>query len=160
EIGITLAATLGFYLGSVHHAAAGPWIVLGCVFLMGLHSAFFVPAKYGIMPEILSSQMLSRGNGLLESLSFIAVILGTVSGGMLSFLSKRRARGIGLILRPRGGGGAVATLMIARVPAATPPRPFPRTLYGPLAGSLRTLLGAPPLRLAVLGIAFFTFVVA
>src|SRR5262245_104242 len=160
EIGITLTATLGFYLGSVHHTNVGPWIVLGCVFLMGLHSAFFVPAKYGIMPEILSSQMLSRGNGLLESLSFIAVILGTVSGGVLSFLFQRSEVVIGLILLALAVVGAVASLVIATVPAANPHRPFPRNLYGPLAGSLRTLLGARPLRLAVLGIAFFTFVVA
>ena len=52
---------------------------------MGMHSAFFVPAKYGAMPEILQPHMLSRGNGLLESLSFLAIILGTVSGGFLSY---------------------------------------------------------------------------
>jgi MFS family permease len=160
EIGITLIATVGFYLGSVHHTDAGPWIVLGCVFLMGLHSAFFVPAKYGIMPEILSSQMLSRGNGLLESLSFIAVILGTVSGGVMSFLFQRREVVIGLILLALAVVGAVSSLMIATVPAANPHRSFPRNLYAPLAGSLRSLLGARPLRLAVMGIAFFTFVVA
>src|SRR5262249_2295585 len=59
----------------------GPLLVLSTVFLMGMHSAFFVPAKYGAMPEILSPQLLSRGNGILESLSFLAVILGTVMGG-------------------------------------------------------------------------------
>ena len=46
---------------------------------MGMHSAFFVPAKYGVMPEILTPRMLSKGNGMLESLSFLAVILGTVA---------------------------------------------------------------------------------
>ena len=48
---------------------------------MGTHSAFFVPAKYGMMPEILHTSVLSRGNGLLEGTSFIANILGTVFGG-------------------------------------------------------------------------------
>ena len=45
-------ATLGFWLGS-HGHGVGPWVVLSTVFLMGTHSAFFVPAKYGVMPEIL-----------------------------------------------------------------------------------------------------------
>ena len=34
--------------------------------VFGADSAFFVPAKYGVMPEILQSHLLSRGNGVLE----------------------------------------------------------------------------------------------
>src|SRR6516165_5724413 len=78
ELGITLVAFLGFWLGTAHGLWWGPWMVMSTVFLMGLHSAFFVPAKYGVMPEILKADLLSRGNGLLESLSFLAIILGTV----------------------------------------------------------------------------------
>ncbi len=52
ELLITAIALLGFWLGNQDYDE-GPWIVLSTVFLMGLHSAFFVPAKYGIMPEIL-----------------------------------------------------------------------------------------------------------
>src|SRR5436305_12015305 len=44
EVGIMAVATRGFWVG-VHGEAAGPWLVLSCVFLMGTHSAFFVPAK-------------------------------------------------------------------------------------------------------------------
>src|SRR4029078_6440006 len=58
-------------------------ILIVCVFAMGTHSAFFVPAKYGIMPEILHPSVLSRGNGLLEGTSFISQILGTSFGGWL-----------------------------------------------------------------------------
>ena len=82
-----IVALTGFWLGSgPAHSSLGPYIVLSTVFLMGMHSAFFVPAKYGVMPEILPPEQLSKGNGLLESLSFLAVILGTVSGGVLSYL--------------------------------------------------------------------------
>src|SRR5262249_20942274 len=75
EVGITGVALVGFWLGP---GGIGPGLVLATVFLMGTHSAFFVPAKYGVMPEILPPDQLSRGNGILESLSFLAVILGTV----------------------------------------------------------------------------------
>src|SRR5215510_10760183 len=93
EIGITLVALGGFYLGTVqHHGQLGPAIVLSTVFLMGTHSAFFVPAKYGALPEILQPNLLSKGNGILESTSFLAVILGTVTGGFLS--SDRRIVGL------------------------------------------------------------------
>ena len=70
EIGITLVALTGFWLGSVQQHWLGPVLVLSTVFLMGTHSAFFVPAKYGAMPEILQPHLLAKGNGLLESLSF------------------------------------------------------------------------------------------
>ncbi|MBX7105333.1 MAG: MFS transporter [Gemmataceae bacterium] len=160
EIAICLVALLGFYLGDAHDLKIGPAIVLACVFLMGTHSAFFVPAKYGVMPEILEPQLLSRGNGLLESLSFLAVILGTVSGGVMSYLFYDRETWIGVVLLSFAIVGALASLMIEVMPAANPTRPFPAYIYGPLLTSLRGLLGVRPLALAGFGIAFFTFVVA
>jgi MFS family permease len=162
EIGIMLLATLGFWLGAVQHQPMGPWIVLACVFLMGMHSAFFVPAKYGAMPDILQPQLLSRGNGWLESLSFLAVILGTVAGGVLTdyFDDDRREYYIGLILLVLAIVGALASLFIQPMAAANRTRPFPPYIFGPLVNSLRTLLRSRPLRLAMVGIAFFTFMVA
>src|SRR5437016_2676959 len=86
EIGIALIALAGFWLGSVQHQHhLGAALVMSTVFLMGTHSAFFVPAKYGSMPEILQAPVLSRGNGILEATSFVAQILGTVTGGVLYF---------------------------------------------------------------------------
>lgn len=159
EVGITAIALLGFWLGS-HGHGVGPWLVLSTVFLMGTHSAFFVPAKYGVMPEILPPDKLSKGNGLLESLSFLAVILGTVSGGVLSFLFLRHEEVIGLILFGLALVGAAASVLIRRMPAANPDRAFPRYVYGPLVENVKTLVGTRPLRTALIGIAFFTFVVA
>ena len=91
EVGITVVALTGFWMGRGVFPGAGPWVVTAAVFGMGLHSTFFVPAKYGAMPEILQPHMLSRGNGILESLSFLAVILGTVCGGALSLLVRQPA---------------------------------------------------------------------
>jgi MFS family permease len=159
EVGITLIALVGFWLGT-HGNAFGPWLVLSTVFLMGMHSAFFVPAKYGVMPEILQAHMLSRGNGLLESLSFLAVILGTVVGGVLSHEFGGQEYLIGVLLVVLAIIGAVASLLIARMPAANPGRPFPRYLYQPLWQSIRALLRSRPLAFSVVGIAFFTFLVA
>ncbi len=160
EVGITLVAIIGFYLGRNGEPTVGPWLVLATVFLMGTHSAFFVPAKYGVMPEILPPHLLSKGNGLLESLSFLAVILGTVSGGVLSYLFLGREVIIGVILFVLALIGAVASFLIRRMPAANPTRPFPKLIYGPLVENVRFLFADPALRLAAQGIAFFTFVVA
>lgn len=161
EVGICALALLGFWLGTDGgHPQVGAWVVLSTVFLMGTHSAFFVPAKYGVMPEILQPHMLSRGNGVLESLSFLAVILGTVSGGVLSFIFLRREANIGIILFALAVIGALSSLLIRKMPAANPTLKFPRYLYGPLVRNLKTLLWSRPLAFAVIGIAFFTFIVA
>src|SRR6185436_15920622 len=58
-------------------------ITYGVLFLMGLHSTFFSPAKYGILPEILPERDLSRANGILEMSTFVAIVVGTAGGGYL-----------------------------------------------------------------------------
>jgi MFS family permease len=160
EVAITLLAFYGFWLGRNGSETAGPWVVLACVFLMGMHSAFFVPAKYGVMAEILTPRMLSRGNGILESLSFLAIILGTVAGGVMSTVFRGEEWKIGAVLVALAVVGAVASFLIEKMPAANPTRPFPPYIYGPLWNNLRVLLTSRPLLFTVVGLAFFTFLVA
>src|SRR5262245_47397954 len=161
EVGITLLALFGFWLGRTPgYQARGAWLILSTVFLMGMHSAFFVPAKYGAMPEILTPRMLSKGNGVLESLSFLAVILGTVAGGVLSTQFRGQEHYIGAVLLGLAVVGALASFFIERMPAANPTRPFPPYLYKPLWENIRALVVSRPLCFAIIGIAFFTFLVA
>ncbi len=160
EVGITALALVGFYLGRNGYPEVGPYVVLATVFLMGTHSCFFVPAKYGVMPEILGHHQLSKGNGILESLSFLAVILGTVSGGVLSYLYQGQEVIVGFILLALAIVGAIASLLIRKMPASNPTKAFPKYIYAPLVASIRILLSTKPLRVALLGIAYFTFVVA
>jgi MFS family permease len=163
EVGITLVALAGFFIGTrLHMHALGPILVLSTVFLMGTHSAFFVPAKYGALPEILQPSLLSRGNGVLESTSFLAVILGTVTGGILSSeaVFKGREQYIGGVLVALAVIGAAASLFIEKMPAGNPFRLFPRNPFKPLIYNLRTMVHSRPLALSILGIAFFTFMVA
>ena len=159
EVIITAVALLGFWLG-VQDFKEGPWLVLSTVFLMGMHSAFFVPAKYGVMPEILKSHMLSKGNGILESLSFLAVIMGTVFGGVLSYHFKGQEYWIGIILCILALIGAIASFWIEKIPPANPTRKFPPYVYQPVYANLREMFRSRPLAIAVIGIAFFTFIVA
>ena len=57
------------------------WPMLAVLFMMAVHSTFFSPAKYGLVPEALPAEDLSRANGLLEMSTFVAIVLGTVVGG-------------------------------------------------------------------------------
>jgi MFS family permease len=59
---------------------AGTWCVLA---LMGTHSAFFGPGKYGILPELFTKKDLPKANGLILMTTFLAIIFGTVVAGIL-----------------------------------------------------------------------------
>src|SRR6266700_3966348 len=71
--------------------------MLAVVFLMGLHATIFSPAKYGIVPEMISDRDLSRGNALLEMSTFVAIVLGIASGGALFAAWKSTAWRIGVV---------------------------------------------------------------
>ncbi|HMP59875.1 MAG TPA: MFS transporter [Gemmatales bacterium] len=191
EVAITIIALLGFWIGSTQDFAGantlGAGLVLACVFLMGTHSAFYVPCKYGVLPEIFQPHMLSRANGFVESTSFLAVILGTVAGGVLAYVFKGVEYWIGVCLIISALIGTLTSFMIEKMPALDPDKAFPGRidwtryprlaattvarwllllplflfeLYRPLGTNLRTLLRSRPLALALFGIPFFTFLVA
>ena len=51
--------------------------------LMGTQSTFFGPAKYSVLPELLQEDDLVGGNALVQTGTFIAILLGTIAGGLL-----------------------------------------------------------------------------
>ena len=76
EIAIMLLAGWGFMADSVA-------VLLGCTFLMGVHSALFGPVKFAYLPQALSERELTGGNGMIEMGTFVAILLGNVAGGLL-----------------------------------------------------------------------------
>jgi MFS family permease len=143
-------------------------LVILTVFLMGLHSTFFVPAKYGVMPEILPPSRLSLGNGLLEGTSFMAQIFGTAAGGLLYAVFKSKIVGpgqfepghewfIGLLLLILALVGNGAAFLMQTLPAAAPNLPIDWSWWRPLRANLRLLNNSRPLTLAITGIAFAAF---
>ncbi len=132
-------------------------VLLGCVFLMGVHSAFFGPSKYGLLPELLPEQKLSWGNGLLELGTFTAIILGTVAAGLMAEQFRGRQGLSGIILIALAAIGLLISLGITRVPAADPNRKFRANFLGDLFSQIRSLRGDRPLILAVFGNTYFNF---
>ncbi len=76
EIAIMLLAAYGFWTSDVI-------VLLGCVFLMGLHSTIFGPVKFAYLPQHLGERELTGGNGMVEMGTFVAILLGQVAGGLL-----------------------------------------------------------------------------
>lgn len=82
EIGIMGLGLIGFLM----YGATGYRGLLAVLFLMGIHSAFFGPSKYGILPELFPSKDLPKANGIILMTTFLAIIFGTVSAGFLGDL--------------------------------------------------------------------------
>ena len=150
EIGVMLLALAGFWLDQLP-------MLLGCVFLMGVHSSFFGPSKYGLLPELLPEKKLSWGNGLLELGTFMAIILGTVAAGFLAEGFRGRQVWSGAILIALAFVGLATSLGITRVPAADPGRKFRANFLGDLFAQLGAVRKDRPLALAFLGNTYFNF---
>lgn len=132
-------------------------LLLTAVFLMGTHSAFFGPPKYGSLPELLPERRLSWGNGLLELGTFMAIILGTVAASFFAGYFRDRHWVSGIILLAFAGLGLVASFGITRVPAANPAKPFHVNFLAQLYRQLRAMRGDRPLWLAIIGNTYFNF---
>lgn len=86
EILIMGFSFIGFYFENIH-------LLLTLMFLMGVHSTFFGPIKYSLLPEHLKDNELVSGNALIEGGTFLAILLGTIIGGIVI----RRENGIEII---------------------------------------------------------------
>ncbi|SEF22441.1 MFS transporter [Variovorax sp. NFACC27] len=113
EIVIMLIAAWGF-------VTANAVVLLGCVFLMGLHSTLFGPVKFAYLPQVLDARELTGGNGMVEMGTFVAILLGQVAGGLLVALPQvgHTSVAVGCVLLALVGRGVAQA--IPRAPATDP----------------------------------------
>ncbi len=77
EIGIMIVGGAGLMLANIP-------VMLAAVGLMGVHSTFFGPIKYAILPQHLQKDEVLGGTGLVEAGTYIAILLGTILAGFLA----------------------------------------------------------------------------
>ena len=82
ELLIMVLSCIAFFIGS-------RFMLFTLLFMMSAQSALFSPTKYGILPELVSEEKLTRANGLLVMMSFIAIIIGTASAPALSLVANK-----------------------------------------------------------------------
>ncbi|HET9845960.1 MAG TPA: acyl-[ACP]--phospholipid O-acyltransferase [Nitrospira sp.] len=146
EILLMGAATLALWM----NPAGGilPLIVLAG---MGVHSALFSPAKYGILAELLPHHRLAAGNGQLEMWTFLAILTGTAAPGILLSLTGNAVWMAPLLLLALALIGFSAAWTIPRVPPARDEGGLANTLHGAWVALARDRM----LRLAIYGAVFF-----
>lgn len=76
DVVLMLTVVIGFLIQS-------SGFLLFVLFLTGTQATFFGPLKYSLLPENLQDDELIAGNALIESGTFIAILLGTIAGGLI-----------------------------------------------------------------------------
>lgn len=93
-------------------------LLLVGLFGLGAHSALFSPAKFGIIPEIVKNEHISKANGYMQMVIFIACIAGTGFGGVLKGISDEKYTLAGVIVIAVALMGFLSSFFIEKTPAA------------------------------------------
>ncbi|MFA9440935.1 MFS transporter [Uliginosibacterium sp. sgz301328] len=150
EIGIAVLVTAGFVAQHVE-------LLLGALFLMGVHSTMFGPLKYSILPQHLRPEELVAGNAWIEAGTFVAILAGSVAAGVLMSIEHRGPLLAGLTCIAVAVVGYLASRRIPAAPAAAPEL---RVNLNPLSESIRNIAlarGNRTVFLSLLGISWFWF---
>jgi acyl-[acyl-carrier-protein]-phospholipid O-acyltransferase/long-chain-fatty-acid--[acyl-carrier-protein] ligase len=162
-----VAEIVAMLLGVVAFAAfdsTGFTGLLVVLFLMGAQSAFFGPGKYGILPELFREEDLPRANGVILMTTFLAIIFGTASAGLLgdaagnaagSTAQLKYASAICVVIAVLG---TLTSLLIRKLPQAAPELRFQLSSLAVPPDTRRMLWSDKPLVAALLASCMFWLV--
>jgi len=170
-VGAKLAEIVLMGLGVVAILTGNLVFLVIVLFLMGAQSAFFSPAKYGSIPEIVAPRYISAANGIIGLTTMAAVIIGGSLGNWLyslttcvdQVLAEELGCGPGqyrwwihaAVLLGVATTGWLASLMVRPLPPADPDRPIPWHPFAQAFRDLREMFRHRILWLAGLGSAYF-----
>lgn len=144
EIGIMILGGAGILLANIP-------LMLAAVFAMGVHSTFFGPIKYAILPQHLRRDEVLGGTGLVEAGTYIAILLGTILAGVLvSVPAAAAAATIGFAML-----GYLAGRQVPPAPPAAQRIPFDRHIIRASVKLVNATMHIPRLFLAICSISFF-----
>lgn len=150
EVVVTSLAVIALFLGFEYGLYA-------VVFLMATHSALFAPAKYGAIPELVAKEQLSRANGLIESCTFLAIIIGTALASVLAPLSGGRMWLAAVACFLVALAGLWSAWNMKPTVASDPDRPV-AILPTEILKTIKGIRGDRHLMPAVIGLAYFMFI--
>jgi len=94
--------------------------LIALLFLMGMQSSLFGPAKFGVLPQLTDEHELLGANGLVETGTFLAILLGTACGGILIGIDETGRNWVALAVVLIAIGGYFSSVAIPDVPALSP----------------------------------------
>lgn len=157
---IVLTKTLEFItlalgvLAFQYESKIGSYCVL---FLMATLSAIFGPSKYGILPELVATDKISKANGLMTSFTFLAIILGTFSASFLLDVTNRHFIFAALFSTLMAFIAMAASFCIEYTPPSGSSKRFNILFLAEITRTLKKASTHPSLLTAIFGSAFFMF---
>jgi acyl-[acyl-carrier-protein]-phospholipid O-acyltransferase / long-chain-fatty-acid--[acyl-carrier-protein] ligase len=131
-------------------SAAQPSIVwmMAILFMLGVHSTFFGPVKYAVLPQYLQPKELMSGNALIESGTFLAILVGTAMGVLLAPLWSAYV-GLAVALL-----GLLSSFTMPLAPSSQKNPVIGLNLVNETVSLLRSTLSNRTLLLAIIGISW------
>ncbi|CAH5867178.1 Lysophospholipid transporter LplT [Enterobacter cloacae] len=121
--------------------------------LVGIGAAAYSPAKYGILGELTTGDKLVKANGLMESSTIAAILIGSVAGGVLADWHVLAALGACAVVY---GGAVVANLFIPKLPVARPGQSWRvKPMTGSFFNACRVLWRNGETRFSLMGTSMF-----
>ncbi len=151
EVAIMLVAATGFLLQV-------PAMLYLTVFLMGLQSTVFGPVKYSYLPQHLDLHEITGGNGLVEMGTFVAILVGTIGGGLLiNQFGPHGAAATAAVVLVIAALGRAAAHFVPLSPAADPSLRINWNPFTETAANLRIARTRPAVFNSILGISWLWF---
>jgi acyl-[acyl-carrier-protein]-phospholipid O-acyltransferase / long-chain-fatty-acid--[acyl-carrier-protein] ligase len=144
-------------LGAVGLMLADVWFLFFVLFLMGSQSAFFGPVKYAILPDHLHKDELIGANALVEAGTFLAILLGTIGGG-LTILTGNGSVVISVAIIALSVAGWLASRYIPQAPAADPGLILEKNILIETWRIMKLTAESRDIFLSILGISWFWLV--
>jgi MFS family permease len=151
EIVIMVLAVIGFYFNSI-------FMLMLLLFLMGAQSTLFGPLKYGILPQHLQVEELVGGNGLISMGTFLAILLGTILGGLLISIPEYGGYIVAIMVVFFAGLGFIASLFIPKAEAAEPEIQLNWNIFSQTVKTMGYALENKMVFVSILAISWFWFV--
>ena len=148
EIMLMALGAVGFYLQSLS-------LLLISLFLGGIQSTLFGPVKYAILPQHLRSEELTGGNGLVEMGTFVAILLGTILGGILVSLQPWGTMLVSLTTIGVACSGWLLSRQIPHSPAPDPTLKVSWNVFSETWNILQLTRRDRTIFLSILGISWF-----
>ncbi|PIQ97082.1 MAG: acyl-[ACP]--phospholipid O-acyltransferase, partial [Nitrospinae bacterium CG11_big_fil_rev_8_21_14_0_20_56_8] len=141
-------------LGAISLMVANVYMMIFILFLMGAQSAFFGPVKYSILPNLLPAEELIGANALVEAGTFLAILLGTIAGGLF-ILGNNGTLIISVTLLTLSCLGLASSFAIPATKASDPALKLNINLPGETWSILRQAGERRDILLSIMGISWF-----
>ncbi len=162
EILVAIIAMIGLWMTNL-------WVVVFALLVIATQTTFFSPSKFGILPEIIEEEKLSRANGTINMFTYIAIILGSAVGGPLydayapdpeKFPNSQPLLWLpGVVILVVGVTGTIASYGIPRLPAQNPKLKIRYQLFESYITTWRHIYGST-LAAVIVAWSYFFLIVA